>query len=305
MIIDQGSTSEVLKDMITIFYEPLAKVYKAANIADSLYDLQAFITDLIKTVEQAEEGMYLSDVFIGSLELIASKNDKTANLDNPQLTVQTFVDLVARHEARFYNFVHQVHSKGEGLFDNLMKWIELFVDFMRAGLPSPVSLEFLLPHSGKERQQVMKEVDEIIEYNRKLKLAHHDRTKRRLLKGGESSTEDVDAAFLTGVMENFQLGSVMDDVNELAGEDSDEEEEEAEERDDSEDDLFEPVPESSPTAPKPLPLLPGQLVPIPKPTRKKRDRLVIDPPKLVHIPLALPVFVELVREQLQDAYRTR
>lgn len=45
--------------MITIFYEPLAKVYKAANIADSLYDLQAFITDLIKTVESAEEGTSL------------------------------------------------------------------------------------------------------------------------------------------------------------------------------------------------------------------------------------------------------
>lgn len=42
--------------MITIFYEPLAKVYKAANIADSMYDLQVFVTDLIKTVELAEEG---------------------------------------------------------------------------------------------------------------------------------------------------------------------------------------------------------------------------------------------------------
>lgn len=48
----------MLKDIVTIFYEPLAKVYKAANIADSLYDLQLFIGDLIKTVEQAEEGLY-------------------------------------------------------------------------------------------------------------------------------------------------------------------------------------------------------------------------------------------------------
>jgi hypothetical protein len=31
-------------------------VYKAANIADSLYDLQVFVNDLIKTVEEAEEG---------------------------------------------------------------------------------------------------------------------------------------------------------------------------------------------------------------------------------------------------------
>ena len=52
----QGSTSELFKDIVTIFYEPLAKVYKAANIADSLSDLQTFLNDLIKTVESAEEG---------------------------------------------------------------------------------------------------------------------------------------------------------------------------------------------------------------------------------------------------------
>lgn len=52
----QGSTSELLKDIVTIFYEPLARVYKAANIADSLGDLQAFVNDLIKTVEYAEDG---------------------------------------------------------------------------------------------------------------------------------------------------------------------------------------------------------------------------------------------------------
>jgi hypothetical protein len=46
----------MLKDIVTIFYEPLAKVYKAANIADSLGDLQTFINDLIKIVESAEEG---------------------------------------------------------------------------------------------------------------------------------------------------------------------------------------------------------------------------------------------------------
>lgn len=44
----------MLKDVITIFYAPLATVYKAANIADSLGDLQNFINDLIRTVEQVD-----------------------------------------------------------------------------------------------------------------------------------------------------------------------------------------------------------------------------------------------------------
>lgn len=52
---EQGVTAELLKDIITIFYTPLAQVYKAASIADSLGDLQNFINDMIRTVEQVEE----------------------------------------------------------------------------------------------------------------------------------------------------------------------------------------------------------------------------------------------------------
>lgn len=57
-VIFQGFTAELLKDIITIFYTPLAQVYRAASIADSLGDLQNFINDLIKTVEQVEESSY-------------------------------------------------------------------------------------------------------------------------------------------------------------------------------------------------------------------------------------------------------
>lgn len=61
----QGTTSDLLKDIITIFYAPLAQVYKAASIADSMSDLQTFINDLIRTVEAVEEGI-LSDIMLVS-----------------------------------------------------------------------------------------------------------------------------------------------------------------------------------------------------------------------------------------------
>lgn len=57
-LVYQGVTAELLKDIITIFYAPLAQVYRAASIADSLGDLQNFVNDLIKTVETLEERMY-------------------------------------------------------------------------------------------------------------------------------------------------------------------------------------------------------------------------------------------------------
>ncbi|BGP41652.1 hypothetical protein JCM10449v2_005643 [Rhodotorula kratochvilovae] len=277
-LIFEGSTSELLKDIVTIFYEPLAKVYKAANIADSLSDLQAFIQDLIKTVEYAEE----------------------ANLTEPQRTVQLFVDLVARHEERFYHFVHQVHSKGEGLFDNLMSWIELFINFVRDGLPSPVSLDFLLPVDGKEREDVLAEVDALVEYHRKLKLAHHERMKRRLVKGRQDIDKDADAAFVAGVMDNLHLGGVMDDVHDVEHEDS--EEEGASSDDDYETSDSEQEADEQP--PPPLPSKDAPLVP-PRPQRKKKDREAIDPPVLKHVPQLVPLFVELVREQLDEARRQR
>jgi hypothetical protein len=40
-----------------------------------------------------------------------------------------------------------------------MKWVELFLTAAREGLKEPISLEYLLPHSGKERDEIMAEVD--------------------------------------------------------------------------------------------------------------------------------------------------
>ncbi|KAI9063229.1 hypothetical protein FKP32DRAFT_1666643 [Trametes sanguinea] len=156
-LIFEGNTADLLKDIITIFYAPLAQVYKAASIADSLGDLQNFMNDLIRTVEQTEE---------------LSQTD-------PARTVQIFIDLIQRHEQAFYSFVHKVHSKGEGLFTNLMRWIERFLTLMRDGLGEPISLEFLLPHTGADRENVLREVDAVALYHYKLKVAYEAKLRRR------------------------------------------------------------------------------------------------------------------------------
>lgn len=209
-LIFEGTTSEMLKDIVTIFYSPLMQVYKAANISESLVDLQKFIDDLIRTVERADE--------------IAVRD--------PQKIVQTFVDLVERHEGAFYHFVHQVHSKGAGLFDGLMHWIELLVNFVRQGLTNTISLEALLPHPDTpERLALMAEIDEIVEYHRKLKIAHHERMMRRLARDGpeERYDRETDAAFVTGVMENLNLGeAVVKEVEEVANADLDDSDEDDE-----------------------------------------------------------------------------
>ncbi|KAN0059708.1 hypothetical protein ACQY0O_008280 [Thecaphora frezii] len=222
-LIFEGVTAELLKDMVTIFYSPLAQVYKAANIADSLSDLQAFINDLIKTVESSEELSYT----------------------DPQRTVQVFIDLVERHESKFYDFVHQVHSKGSGLFDGLMHWIELFINFIRGdntvaetdkrpgaqpytgGGIGAVDLEVCLPAGGDERRQVLEEIDSLVLHAYRLKFLREVKLRRKLadreVAGAANKLikadnrmirydglpEDDDRAFVGAMIENLGVGDMF------------------------------------------------------------------------------------------------
>ena len=95
------------------------------------------------------------------------------------MTVQAFIDLIQRHEQSFYNFVHKVHSKGEGLFDSLIRWIELFLTLVREGMGPPISLEFLLPASEKDRADILSEVDAMATYHYKTKVVYEDKLRRR------------------------------------------------------------------------------------------------------------------------------
>lgn len=189
-----------------------------------------FITDLIKTVEAAEASV-------------------TSAAVDPQKTVTTFMDLVQRHEGAFYHFVHSVHSKGEDLFDGLMRWIELFLNFIREGLnPDGITLDFLLPQGEDERQAIMQEIDAVIDYHRALKIAHHERLRRRLIKGEAAgaasyttgsgvvgspgqvgfgvSNAGEEAAFVDGVLKNLSMTGVADDIDDLNAEEDEDSEEE-------------------------------------------------------------------------------
>lgn len=51
----EGVTASLLRDMITILYEPLAKVYQTANVYNSVIDFKEFFDDLIEVVQKAEQ----------------------------------------------------------------------------------------------------------------------------------------------------------------------------------------------------------------------------------------------------------
>ena len=140
------------------------------------------------------------------------------------------MNLVQRHEQSFYHFVHNVHSKGEGLFDSLMRWIELFLTFVREGLGPPLSLEFLLPAQEKERAKILAEVDKIATYHYKLKVLYEGKIRRRFGRAqtdGEKGADAEDEAakeLVSGVLGEINFGElVRGDAVDLAALDTDEE----------------------------------------------------------------------------------
>src|SRR5271169_2866233 len=98
-LVFEGVTASLLKDMITILYEPLARVYKTANVYNSVMDFKEFVDDLIEVVQKAEnQGPLISCVHLLTIDLSTDSNK----------LVQSFIDLCTRHEEKFYKFVHEV-----------------------------------------------------------------------------------------------------------------------------------------------------------------------------------------------------
>ena len=171
---------------------------------------------------------------------------------DPAKTVQIYVDLIQRHEQAFYSFVHKVHSKGEGLFTDLMRWIERFITLMRDGLGERISLEFILPHTGSEREAIMSEVDAVALYHYKLKVAYEDRVRKRFGRtqgmNDADAEDEVAAELVNGVVKDLSFGElVQGDADDLAAEETDSEDESSDEDDWSsdEDDSDESESESS------------------------------------------------------------
>lgn len=157
--------------------------------------------------------------------------------EDPQRTVQTFIDLVQRHEQSFYTFVHNVHSKGKGLFDSLMSWLELFLNYARSGLPSPIDLEFILPtrrkNAGKCWQRWIAWRCTITNSRSHTKKRFDDGSallQRIMAEWGIGDPIDDEAELLSSVMASLNIGeTTMDEAGDLADEESEEEAEDEEE----------------------------------------------------------------------------
>ncbi|KUI66023.1 hypothetical protein VM1G_01580 [Cytospora mali] len=174
-LIEEPVTLQLFKDLFTIFYEPLVRVYKSANVYSSVTDFAVFMDDMIQVVEKCRE------------------QDASAD---PNQTVQAFIDLCQRHEHNFYKFVHEVHLHDNGLFTQLMEWIEGILDFLRKG-PSNGALDINALFEGAcsnnviDKAVAIREINELIAWQEARKKWHQDKTRQKMAADGGNGQADI------------------------------------------------------------------------------------------------------------------
>ncbi|CAJ2501726.1 Uu.00g045790.m01.CDS01 [Anthostomella pinea] len=211
-LIEEPVTLKLLRDLFTIFYEPLVRVYKSANVYNSITDFAVFIDDMIQVVEKCRE------------------QDASAD---PNQTVQAFIDLCQRHEHNFYKFVHEVHTHDNGLFTQLMGWIEGILEFLRKG-PSGGSLDINALFEGGvasgslDKDKAIDEINQLIAWQEARKKWHHDKTRQKMAAEGQAGVDPAMPGMASLHASDFGINDM--DLADLNYEESDEEAE-AEEQD--------------------------------------------------------------------------
>ena len=169
----QPVTLQLFRDLFTIFYEPLIRVYKSANVYNSVTDFAVFIDDMIVVIEKAQSQEMTTD---------------------PNQTVQSFIDLCARHEDNFYKFVHEVHIHDDGLFDKLMGWLEEILVFLRHGPQSGGKLDMnMLFEQGVKAGTIdgakaKAEIDSLIDWQARHRKWHQDKTRQKMASSDTTSS---------------------------------------------------------------------------------------------------------------------
>ncbi|KAF9375945.1 hypothetical protein CPB97_011143 [Podila verticillata] len=215
-LVFQGVTGEIFKEVIAIFYQPLVKVYKSANVADSLFDVKYFVDELIKIVEQAEV------------------NDTGKDSGRPS-TATLYLNLVRKHLPSFYKFVHQVHRQDDGIFHDLLEWIESIITFMRTGfargridykteeeLRATVDLDaFVKAHvDASQWDQLQGEAEELRVYFSEVKDRKKEQVRQmagldRASRSAESSGASMESESERVANELRGIGLQQEDVDEL------------------------------------------------------------------------------------------
>lgn len=199
-LVFQGVTGDLLREIFAIFYQPLAQVYKAANLGESIQHLAAFIDDLIALLD---------------------------SLDAENNTAQPFVELVQRHEQQFYTFVHNVHANDTShLFDELLQYMDKVFSLFAHGSNTAerIDLAQVTVAAGvdsPEKQVLLKkDIEALCAYHWRRKTQHMKRRRQKLVLGGAGEAADaVEKEALDFLPNGSEMMGLVNDLAEMEDDD--------------------------------------------------------------------------------------
>jgi hypothetical protein len=175
------------------------------------------------------------------MQVIEKCREQDVSAD-PNQTVQAFIDLCARHEHNFYKFVHEVHTHDNGLFTQLMGWIEGILEFLRQG-PKAGKLDINALFAGAvsvnqvNKEKAIAEIDALISWQEARKKWHQDKTRQKMAADttapGPSGTGLEGAVMSFGGMTSADFGLDQMDLQDM----NYEEESESGDEEESDDEL--------------------------------------------------------------------
>jgi len=80
-LIEEPVTLRLLRDLFTIFYEPLVRVYKSANVYDSVTDFAVFADDIIQASLSIHDIYYLL-ICVGSRKVSTARHLRRSEPDS-------------------------------------------------------------------------------------------------------------------------------------------------------------------------------------------------------------------------------
>ena len=207
-VIEEPVTLHLFRDLFTIFYEPLVRVYKSANVYNSVTDFASFADDTFSVLASAQ------------------RQDVSAD---PNQTVQSFIDLCARHQDNFYKFVHEVHIHDNGLFTALMGWLEGILEFLRHG-PKGGKLDMNALFQGAvdmghiDKAKAIAEINALVKWQEERKKWHQDKTRQKM--AAESTVPNGRGRDTPGsaTFRSSDFGLDQADLDDLGSEDESEDE---------------------------------------------------------------------------------
>lgn len=174
----QPDLTNILKDLFTMFYRPLASLFRNSHVDVAFKSFQRFMDDLVELMDGLINEIYIMDS--GKI-------------------VDMIMKVIEKHEDEFYNFLHQVYvNDKEKIFENLIIWINNILKFLRiakTGSSKYSRVDFdsvILRSEDVDNDELLHELDAIIEFVRQQRAEANKREAKREKAKAQGENPDIE-----------------------------------------------------------------------------------------------------------------